>query len=512
MAFHWDFLLDETSLTEVLPREYARFARPICDGLAVFFGGLPDADQAAIFLAQTALPLNATFSRRLGILARSSPVLQKLGQILARDQRLSLELREQLRELESLPPTVSLETIEQLLTEELGSLNHQGVTLLPPAIAEASVAVVIPYRQAGRNTEGVFKILKPGIQERLELELILLERVGEHLDERCDDLQIPHLDYRDSFQQVRVKLQDEVQLEHEQRHLQEARACFADEPQVQIPELFELNTSRVTAMERIVGCKVTDHGLQRKHQKGRLAGLVARALIAKPVFSPSDRALFHGDPHAGNLFLTDDGRLAILDWSLVGKLDELERAAVAQIVLGGITLDSCLIVSVLKELSDPSRIDVVALDAVVQRWLRRIRRGQIPGLRWLVGMLDEATQHARLRVTADLMLFRKSLHTLEGVVAEVGEGRGQIDTTLCAQFVRHFVSEWPNRWLRGPRSRDFATRLSNIDLTRTLMSGPATATRFWTGHIIDMMQACGRNRSAAFLSAVKKESSCLSNH
>ena len=55
-------------------------------------------------------------------------------------------------------------------------------------------------------------------------------------------------------------------------------------------------------------------------QKRRLARLIAKALIAKPVFSKSDQPLFHGDPHAGNLFLTDDGCLGILDWSLAGTL------------------------------------------------------------------------------------------------------------------------------------------------------------------------------------------------
>ncbi len=511
MTPHWEVLLDETSLAAVLPSEYARFARPICDGLGVFLGGLPEADQRVILQAQARLPLSASFSQRLGLLARSCPVLQKLGQILARDQRLAPELRGHLRELESLPPSVSLETIQQLLREELGPLEQRGVTLLPPAIAEASVAVVIPFRQEGCDTQGVFKLLKPGIEDRLERELALLERVGEHLDQRCDELQIPHLDYQQSFQHVRGKLQDEVRLEMEQRHLVEAREFFVDERRVQIPVLFEHCTARVTAMERVTGGKVTDHTRSGARQKRRLAALVAQALIARPLFSTTDRALFHGDPHAGNLFLTDDGRLAILDWSLVGTLGKLEREAVTQVLLGAMMLDAEHIISELEQLADRSRLDRAALHAIVQRWIRKIRRGHLPGLGWLLGMLDEATQFARLRVGADLMLFRKSLHTLEGVVAEVGECSGQIDRALCMEFVRHFAWEWPKRWFRWPGSRDFATRLSNLDLTRTLLSGPATTARFWTGHAIDMLEALRRRSSASSPTVVPSEVICPSS-
>ena len=516
MKPNWDFLLDESSLASVLPAEYLRFARPVGDGLKVFLGGLPEEEQMTILREQAKLPITASISQRLGLLAQSSPVLQKLGQVLARDQRLSPVLRQYLCELESLPPSVPLETIKEILAEQLGPLEARGITLMPPAIAEASVAVVIPFQQSSPHTPwaevennespqadvkaigpqsvsatmGVFKVLKPGIEHQLKKELNLLEQVGEHLDSRCEELGIPQLDYQEAFQQVRNKLVDEAQLEHEQLHLLQAQRFFADEPQVRIPALLEHCTSRVTSMEYITGGKVTGHGLDRTRQKRRLAKLVAKALIAKPVFSKSDEALFHADPHAGNLFLTDDGCLAILDWSLVGRLGVRERIAIVQIVLGAMTLNAPRIVQVLTQLDERQRVDEEALRSVVNSAIKRVRRGQFPGLNWLLSLLDDAVQNARLRVAPDLMLFRKSLHTLEGVIADVGERSGQIDKTLSIEFLRHFAAEWPKRWVRLPHSRDFATRLSNFDLTQTMLSYPATVARFWTGHAIDLLEAC----------------------
>ncbi len=482
----WDSLIDEDALAAVLPGDYARFARPIAAGLAVFLGALPQSHQTELLNEQASLSPTATISERLAVLARRCPVLHKLGQILARDQRLAPELRHHLRTLESLTPTVPLPAIQQILQQELGPLDRRGVTLLPPAIAEASVAVVIPFQQpssdrSADSQQGVFKILKPGIEQRLDLELGLMERVGAYLDEECDALQIPHLDYQESFQQVRDKLRCEVQLDREQRLLTQAQACYADEPRVQIPALLEHCTARVTAMQRVSGGKVTDHSLDCGAAKRGLAELVVKAIIARPIFSRSGQALFHSDPHAGNLFHTTDNRLAILDWSLAGSLGESERVAIVQIMLGAITLHNERIVDVLTELSQHGRIDRQALEAVVRARLARIRQGEFPGLSWLIGMLDEAVQTARLRVAADLMLFRKTLHTLEGVVAEIGAEGFELDDVLCREFLRHFVTEWPRRWFALPSSRQYATRLSNLDLTQAALSYPATIARYWIG-------------------------------
>jgi ubiquinone biosynthesis protein len=478
---NWETLIDEPALARLLPVAYAHFARPVKEGLVEFLCGLPMSAQEQIVADQAVLPFDATLSVRLGALARDCPVLHKLGQVLARDGRLAPELRHELRQLESLPSTVDLDTIRTILTDELGPLDELGITLLPPAIAEASVAVVIPYRDDGDPTapEGVFKILKPGIEQRMDLELDLLAQVGSTLDSRCKDLSIPHLDYRETFNHVRAKLSLEVRLDLEQQHLAEAKACYADQPAVQIPTLYPYCTPRVTAMERVFGEKITDHPLESDSKKHRLARLVTRALLAESVFSPAHWAMFHSDPHAGNLIYTRDGRLAILDWSLVGHLGEAERIAMGQIVLAAVMLEPERIVELLAQLDERRSVDRAVLERIVDDSLRRIRRGQLPGITWLVALLDEATQTARLRVAPDLLLFRKSLHTLEGVLNELGADGFNLEQALLIEFIRHFGREWPTRWCAAPLSRSYPTRLSNVDLAHTLLSAPLAAARYW---------------------------------
>ena len=489
---NWRGLLDENAIAALLPTDDAHFAKPVCDGLAVFLEGLPPNRQAQIFAQQATLGATAAVSDRLGLLARSSPVLQKIGQILARDRRLGPELRAQLRPLESLPPTVSLEQIEADLTHELGPLPQRGVILNPPALAEASVAVVMPFRQkdaGGEWQEGVFKLLKPGIEEVLESELSLLEDVGSHFGERCEELGIPRLDYQEVFQQVREKLLEEIALDDEQQNLLAARQFFADDDRVQIPALFDCCTARVTAMERIWGGKVTDHAFADAADQRRLAELIVDALVVQPIFAPQDQALFHSDPHAGNLFLTSDGRLAPLDWSLVGWLNHDSRVLIVQLILSAVAYDERRLGDILTEMAQPHAVDRTDLGAVIKKWLTKLRRGHFPGLSWLVGLMDESVQDARLRLDANLMLFRKSLYTLDGVVADVGAAGGTFDRVLAVKLLEHLATEWPARLFRWPTSRDFPTRLSNLDLAQAVLNLPASMARMWAAEGLDLLDA-----------------------
>jgi ubiquinone biosynthesis protein len=500
--FNWNSLLDEVAISAVLSDEYVRFARPVWEGLIRFLESSPAAYQQEIVDQQATLPSTTSLPERLALLGRCCPVLNKLGQILARDQRLAPELRVHLRELESFPPTQNELTIRTALAREFGPLELRGVRLVLPAIAEASVATVVPFVQertgivsddiaARAPQQGVFKILKPGIEERLELELDLLTKVGSYLEERCLDLGIPPLDYSEVFQQIGDKLRSEVRLNEEQKHLVLAADLYADEPRVHIPMLLDHCTSRVTAMERIVGVKVTDKSSDNGDERSKLADLVIRGLIAQPFFARIKPAMFHSDPHAGNLFVTHDNRLAILDWSLVGWLTESELLGITQLLQAAVSLNEQQLIKALQRLAK-NQASGPALGKIVRQQLAQIIRGHFPGLKWLVGLFDASAQAAGMRFTSDLLMMRKSLHTLDGVLTELGMTSSQIDRTLLVSFVDHFLAEWPRRWMAAPTSHDFVTHLSNVDMAQLALSIPSTLNRICLCKSFDLLDVCCR--------------------
>jgi ubiquinone biosynthesis protein len=212
-----------------------------------------------------------------------------------------------------------------------------------------------------------------------------------------------------------------------------------------------------------------------------------RALIADCVFSKDEAPLYHADPHAGNLWATDDGRLAILDWSLVGRLEKRDRETLARITLGALRLSRRELTEGLLNLCDvPVDTESRAqIRPVVDKALRRVRRGHLPGMPWLTDLLEDAAAQG-LVFPPSLVLFRKSLFTLKGVLADIDPAQSA-DWLFLKEAAKHFAKELPSRWISFPFSRAHSTHVSNADLVRTYLSAPLTVGRFWAGTLRDFL-------------------------
>ncbi|MBL8659624.1 MAG: phosphotransferase [Rhodospirillales bacterium] len=479
----WTDFSDALDLGPLVPAAFARYRQAVIDGMMVFLDRLPEEQTAAILFDQAMLGEDAGIGQRLVAIARHCPALHKLAQVLARDRRLPADLRRHLQTLETLPASHDTPWLRGEIEREIGPLAALDVTLGAAPLAEASVAIVVPFlwHQGGRARprRGVFKLLKPGIEAVLERELVVLQEIGGVLDARCQDYGLPSIAYEDSFAQVRDLLRGEVHLDLEQRHMVEARAVYEGLDTVQVPEVFAFSTPRLTAMERIDGGKITDVADLPGSRRRRLAADIVAALIARPIWSEADASLFHADPHAGNLMLTPTGRIGLLDWSLVGRLDKHERVCLTQILIGALTIDPERIAAGIADLGRPEG-GIETLRAIVEASLGPVRAGTWPGLAWLTDLMDATATRASVRYGANLIVFRKVLQTLQGVVADVCEEAGT-DAAMAEAFVGHLAREWPARLVARPFRRDFATHMSNAELTHLLASAPLMAARMWSG-------------------------------
>lgn len=477
-GFMDEALLASLGLDELLPAALAEWRPLLLDGMCFFLERLPARRLTAIVADQLALPADASPARRLVALFGQCPTLHKLGQVLARHRGLHPELRRHLQALESMPPETPMEPLLARIRREIG--DDASVAVAPTALAEGSVAVVVPftYRSGGRLGHGVFKVLKPGIEARLGEELAVFEELAGFLEERGRQRGLPDLDYRDKLQSVQRLLTQEIRLEVEQGNLEAAAALYADEPLVRVPRLLPWCTPRLTAMERIFGSKATDAVLPES-QRQALADALVSALLAKPFWARSDPAVFHADLHAGNLLVDTEGRLAVLDWSLTAPLSKASREALVAIVLGGLTLDRdqiCLAVADLGVLA----ADDPALAAVVERALDRlVLEGRPPGFGWLLAMLDDLALRRGAGFSEEFALFRKSWLSLSGVIADLA-GERSPDPPLLAAGLREFLAEAPARLLAPPHAHDFSTHVSNADLLQVGASSWLAAARYWS--------------------------------
>jgi ubiquinone biosynthesis protein len=431
---------------------------------------------------QCALPADASAEERLAVLISRCPTLHKLGQVVARDRRLAPTLRRRLQSLESMEPVTPVATVAETIRREIGADCVRALAIDSRALAEASVALVIPFtsnelkdKQPGH---GVLKALKPQIKERLEEELEIWSSLAVFIDERCKQDGLPLLRCAEIFETVRELLAKEVRLDLEQAHLTEAARFYADTERIQIPALLPCSTPSVTVMERVFGTKVTDAGHLSDKARKELAGLVLRELVARPIWSTEPWAMFHADPHAGNLFYTEDDRLAILDWSLVGHLDKTEREQTAQVVLGALNLDANRVCRAIAAMAI-SVPDETALRRVADRAVGVLYRTEPPSLHWLLNLLGDAMLEAGVLFGEDLVLFRKSVLTLEGVAADVSMGTS-LGKVLPLSGGLALLREWARRCVASPISRDFGTHVSNLDLLSLYFAAPSAAGRFVT--------------------------------
>ncbi|MCC9000015.1 MAG: AarF/ABC1/UbiB kinase family protein [Candidatus Contendobacter sp.] len=484
----WSAFAEKLRIAQLAPEAYAAYHPLLSEGLRFFLERLSPPRRARILAEQLQLPHTATPAHRLVTLLRQCPTLHKLGQVVARDQRLSRELRENLQGLESLAPTTPLEAITAIIRQEWGQVA--GLEVASEALAEASVAVVVPFvwrdSQQSAPRQGVFKVLRPGIEEQMHEELAIWSALGPFLEEHCAIQGLPALDYRNTLDSVCRLLANEIRLDHEQTHLARAATFYAHSPTVLIPSLLPFCTARMTAMERVEGCKVTAAEAS-PGERHRLAKTLIEALIAQPFWSnPQSDAYFHADPHAGNLFLTRDGRLAILDWALVTPLSKAQRVAAVQTVVSALMQDEAGASRSIASLGRSS--DPAALRSAVAAGLRQVRQGTFPGMNWLMALLDRLGTAGAMQFPEELTLFRKALLTLSGVIRDVS-AQPSIDEALILTGLTQCFRELATRGLAPFDSRAFGSHLSNADGFSAWAGLPIAVVRYWIGAWQDALGA-----------------------
>lgn len=463
----------------LIPDCYRQYRPLIREALQFFMAELSAERRAVIISEQLDFEPTVTLEERLVALLKRCPTLHKIGQIMARHPQLDGGLRTQLQQLESLPPSLTIADLTGVIESELGDVARR-LDLGAQALAEGSVAVVVPFvlRDAapGEPSDGVLKILKPGIEVLIEEELGIADRFGEWIETRSSELALPPLGYREIVGQVARMLRAEICLDVERENLVQATALYAKNAQARVPRLLPFHSPRITAMERIGGRKITDDAEMTGHEQRALAQTLIQALLAQPFFNDSDSALFHGDPHAGNLLLDNEGRVVIIDWSLTGRIDRASRHAIIVILIGAFTLSRARVKQGLQLLIE-GPFDESLLDIEIDRAMNSVPWSRLPGFDWLLALLDRLAL-AGAEFASEFTIFRKALFTLNGVFADVSDDYS-IDLPLARTAVLQFYRELGPRLLNVSGQRRFGIQLTNVEMMTIGLMWPMTWSRYW---------------------------------
>ncbi len=246
----------------------------------------------------------------------------KFGQILASSPGLfGPEISDEFRSCLDTGPEVPVEEVIALIEDELGcSLPEVFARFDPQPIGRASIAVV-HRAMLHDGREVAVKVLRPGIEHLVATDLDLMEPMFEVLA-RWTGAQLAGA----IFQQLdgfRLQIGEEMDLRNEARAMAVFRSLNDDLglSLVAVPEPFPQFSSRsVLTMEYLDGFAVDD--LQAVIDQGVDPAPLIEQLIRGFFMMTVKYRVFHGDVHAGNLLLLRDGRIGVIDWGIVGRLDE----------------------------------------------------------------------------------------------------------------------------------------------------------------------------------------------
>lgn len=251
-------------------------------------------------------------------LERMGPTYIKFGQLLStRVDLLPRAYTDALTRLQDAVEPFPFAEVEQIVTRELGvSLRHGFTSFDERPLAAASLAQVHRAElRSGRQV--VVKVQRPGVRETVRDDMAALGELAEFADAHTDIGR--RFGLSELLAQFRRSLTGELDYQREAANLTRVQHALAAHPRLLVPSPVEdYSTSSVLTMDFIPGRKITDIGpVGRLDLDGH--ALVADLFNAYLQLMLSD-GFFHADPHPGNLLLTPDHRIALIDLGMVGTL------------------------------------------------------------------------------------------------------------------------------------------------------------------------------------------------
>ncbi len=363
---------------------------------------------------------------RLSLVRRPAPAerfadfLQDLGASFVKlGQHLSLRTDlfppEYLAELQKLQDDVKPFPVEESIAAIEAAFGKPPAQLFIRFDAEPFAAASVAQVHSARTFSGrevIVKVLRPGVAVQVDRDMRILASIVHFLAHFSPVLQ--RYKAEAVVREIRASLKRELDLREEARASHRFAEAFAGSATMLIPDVIEeFSSETVMVQERIFGQRITD-----------LPAIGKRADLAQNLIDAYMRqfmvlGFFHGDPHPGNIMVTEDGRLALHDFGVVGSLDRPTRLALAAFMLAFTeqdtewVLDSWLALGMLSKGSDRDKLRPTVA-ALMSDYSRR------PINEWSVGeafgRLVTATRGYNFDVPLHLLVLARTIMLIEAVV------------------------------------------------------------------------------------------------
>jgi ubiquinone biosynthesis protein len=379
----------------------------------------------------------STAGRVKRMLTELGPTFIKMGQLLStRPDIVPDDYVQELRSLQDQAAPFGYEQVAQVIKDALGADPEKMFKSFDKEpMASASIAQV--HRATTHDgLEVVVKVRRPGIERKVRADLDILYYLAHLLEAVFEETSLYNpVDVVREFDQA---IGFEMDLEREAENLRTFVKNFRERTTIAIPEPVEqLSSGNVLTM-----CCLEGKRLEEVEPGSELGRQAALNLIEGAYQQAFEDGFFHADPHPGNLRILEDGRVGMLDFGQVGRLNPAMRNTLVLLGLGIILKDADTISRLVYRVgSQGVRVDLgklkedikKTLESSLESKLDRIDTGQI-----LRRLLDLSVQH-KVRIPPDYALVTKALATVEVTVRRLYP---DMDTAaVAAPYIKRLLVE-----------------------------------------------------------------------
>lgn len=412
------------------------------------------------------------------------PTYIKLGQVLSgRSDLLPPVYVEELVKLQDQVESLEFGKIKKLLELELGQpLGEVFEEIDDRAVASASLAQV--HRAKLRRglwedgpTEVAVKILKPGLEEEVEVDLAIVKEVARALSHSNYGRQY---DFVGVASQLEKTLTSEMDLRNEARYAEGLRRSLEEFPRLRIPRVsLALTRRRVLISEYIHGSRLAE---LEPGPRPELADELWRGYLKQILVDGA----FHCDPHPGNVLIDDEERFVLLDHGMVAFLSRETQLRLMALLLALADRDGDRVAEACVEIGIPGpqfRLHEfkVAVGAIAARYAG-FTMGALPLGRVVQSLVVISFQH-HIRIPSEMMLLGKALLNLEPICRQLDPEMDPV--AIMREMAVSLLGQQISRDLNAPRvlaaGLELRALLNEVPANLRRLLGRASSNEFRLG-------------------------------
>jgi ubiquinone biosynthesis protein len=395
----------------------------------------------------------------------------KLGQVLStRPDLVPPEYVAQLAKLQDAAPPVPFEQISEIVYAELGQPPETLFAAFDPQpMASASIGQV-HAAQLKTGHAVVVKVQRPGVAEQVARDLEILAGMAAWAEARTDfgrDYNVAAL-----VEEFAFSLRNELDYRREGQNADRFRRNLAGDSGAHIPRVYwEFSTERVLTLERVSGLKIAD--MQALDTAGIDRHALAQNAVRLMLREVFEFGFFHADPHPGNFFVHPDGAIALIDFGMVGRLDDRLQTALLRVGLAVARQDAGRLADVFYELGVAGgRVRREVLQRDLDHFLSRYAGRSIKELaagQTVSEIMAVALRH-RLQLPSELVMLLRVVSMSEGLGAQLDPDFRLFD--FASPYLQQF-------WLaqRSPKALTLRTGQAALDAAELALELPRRGAR-----------------------------------